>query len=329
MKQYLVKELQSIVNSGIEKQLSELTHIEPSMLYKPMIYSLQMGGKRLRPILLLLSYNIFSDDLSQALPAAVSVEVFHNFTLLHDDIIDKSEIRRHLPSAYVKFGENNAILSGDAMAFLSYRILNECASDKVTDIMNLFTATAIEVCEGQQYDIDFEDCAEISESDYFEMIRLKTAVLIGYCLKAGAMLGLADIEICNQLYNLGISLGMAFQLQDDLLDIYGSQELLGKKIGNDITGNKKNYLLVKAFEIAGKDIKSELAGWLLTSGQNEQEKINAVIDIYNKLSVKSITENKIEYYFNKVFSILESLPLDKSLTVQLKNLISGLQVRKY
>lgn len=329
MKQYMIKELQSLVNNDIANRSSALTTMKPEMLYEPVSYSLKMGGKRLRPILLLMSYNMFSDNINQVLPAAVSVEVFHNFTLLHDDIMDKSEIRRNAPAVFVKFGENNAILSGDAMAFLSYRILNECLSDRISDVINLFTSTAIEVCEGQQYDMDFEDCLDISESDYLEMIRLKTAVLLGYCLKSGAMLGNADAEICDRLFLLGINLGLAFQLQDDLLDTYGSQELLGKKIGNDIAGNKKTYLLVKAFEKAGEDIKSELSGWLSSGREKEEEKIKAVIDIYNKLSVKSITENKIQHYFNNVFSTLEDLPLDKNLTVQLKRLISGMQERKY
>ena len=175
----------------------------------------------MRPLLLLLSFNMFSDNLSGALPAAVSAEVFHNFTLLHDDLMDRSEIRRNVPSVYMKFGENKAILSGDAMAFMSYRILNECISGRISDVIKLFTSTAIEVCEGQQYDMDFENSSDISEADYLEMIRLKTAVLLGYCLKAGAMLGNADAEICDRLYFLGSNLGLAFQLQDDLLDAYG------------------------------------------------------------------------------------------------------------
>jgi geranylgeranyl diphosphate synthase type II len=329
MKLYMIEELQNLVNNEFKNRLSELTSMKPARLYEPVCYSLQMGGKRLRPVMMLLCYNMFSDNISLALPAAVSAEVFHNFTLLHDDIMDKSEIRRNGPSVYIKFGENSAILSGDAMAFLSYRILHECISDNIPDVVHLFTTTALEVCEGQQYDMDFENHPDITEADYLEMIRLKTAVLLGYCLKAGAMLGEADAGICDQLYYLGINLGLAFQLQDDLLDTYGSQELVGKKIGNDIVGNKKTYLLVKALESAGANIKSELSDWLSTGREKEQEKIRAVIDIYNKLSIKSITENKIRYYINNVFSTLEDLPVNKNLTTELKTLISGMQMRKF
>jgi len=329
MKLYPVEELQNLVNNEFNLRFSRLNEMKPAALYEPVSYSLQMGGKRLRPLLLLLSYNMFSDNLSLALPAAVSAEVFHNFTLLHDDIMDRSEIRRNMPSVYVKFGETSAILSGDAMAFLSYRILNECISGRISDINNLFTSTAIEVCEGQQYDMDFENTTDITEADYLEMIRLKTAVLLGYCLKAGAVLGNANAEICDRLYFLGINLGIAFQLQDDLLDTYGSQDLLGKKIGNDIAGNKKTYLLVKALETAGDDTKSELKGWLAAGREKEEQKVRAVIDIYNKLSIKSITEDKIGGYFSNVYSVLDNLPLNKNLTVNLKSLISGMQVRKY
>ncbi len=329
MKLYPVDELQNMVNEDFHLRFSKLNEMKPAGLYEPVNYSLQMGGKRLRPLLLLLSFNMFSDDISGALPAAVSAEVFHNFTLLHDDLMDRSEIRRNAPSVYMKFGEDKAILSGDAMAFMSYRILNECISARISDVIKLFTSTAIEVCEGQQYDMDFENSSDISEADYLEMIRLKTAVLLGYCLKAGAMLGNADAEICDRLYFLGSNLGLAFQLQDDLLDAYGTQDLFGKKIGNDIAGNKKTYLLVKALETAGGDIKSELSGWLEGGREKEEQKVRAVIDIYNKLSIKNITEDKIGHYFNNVFSTLENLPINKNLTVHLKTLISGMQVRKY
>jgi geranylgeranyl diphosphate synthase type II len=329
MKIYPVELLQNLVNDEFNLRVSKLNTVEPVRLYEPVSYSLKMGGKRFRPVLMLLSFNMFSDNISMALPAALSVEVFHNFTLLHDDFMDKSKIRRNSPSVYVKFGENSAILSGDAMAFLSYRILNECTSERISDVLKLFTETAIEVCEGQQYDMDFENCTDIGEIHYLEMIRLKTAVLLGYCLKTGAMLGNADADICDRLYSLGINLGLAFQLQDDLLDTYGYQKLLGKKIGNDIVGNKKTYLLVKALETAGAEIKSELLSWLSSGIEKEQEKIRAVIDIYNSLSIKSITENKIKHYFNNVYNILENLPVNKNLTVQLKTLISGMQVRKY
>jgi geranylgeranyl diphosphate synthase type II len=270
-----------------------------------------MGGKRLRPVLLLLSYNIFSESVQEAIPAAIAIEVFHNFTLLHDDIMDKAEMRRNMPTVHKKFSENSAILSGDAMAFLSYQYLLECNSVRLTEVLELFTKTAIEVCEGQQFDMEFESRLNVSESEYLEMIRLKTAVLLGCGLKAGALLANANSAVANQLYEFGINLGLAFQLQDDLLDSFGNQQTFGKKIGGDILANKKTFLLINALQNAETDQKNELLNWMNIGVFNPEEKISSVLKIYNQLNIKQLTEQKIDSYFQKCKTVFQQISVDQ------------------
>lgn len=308
---YTVPELQNIIDSEISKHSTLIQQKNPSGLYLPVNYSLEMGGKRLRPVLLLLSYNMFADDIANAVPAALAIEIFHNFTLLHDDIMDKADVRRNRPTVHKKFSENSAILSGDVMAFLSYQFLFLCKSEKLTDTLQLFTKTAIEVCEGQQYDMDFEHRLDVTEAEYLEMIRLKTAVLLACGLKAGALLANASIEIASQLYDFGINLGLAFQLQDDFLDTFGDQKSFGKKIGGDIVSNKKTFLLTKALETAPPEIKRDLLGWIENKTCSEEEKIMAVTAIYNKLSIKETVQEKIETYFEKAYSIYSEIDLDE------------------
>ncbi|MEZ5104351.1 MAG: polyprenyl synthetase family protein [Draconibacterium sp.] len=314
---YSVNQLQEIVNAEIKKRSEELKGKNPEKLYFPIDYSLEMGGKRLRPVLLLLSYNLFQDDIYNALPAALAIEVFHNFTLLHDDIMDKADVRRNRETVHKVFGENAAILSGDAMAFLSYQYLNECKSEKLLEAMQLFTQTAIEVCEGQQFDMDFEDRLDVSESEYLEMIRLKTAVLLACSLKSGALLANASNEIAVQLYNFGINLGMAFQLQDDMLDTFGNQQTFGKRIGGDIIANKKTFLLIKAIEKSEGKLKEELLDWLGKAEFNEEEKINAVTHIYQRLNIKELIQQKVDSYFQKASEIYVQIPVEEKQKVSL------------
>ncbi len=308
---YLVEELQDIVNAEIKKRSEELKELNPFDLYAPVKYSLEIGGKRLRPVLLLVSNNLFTDNISKALPSAIAVEVFHNFTLLHDDIMDKADVRRNQPTVHRKFDENSAILSGDAMAFLSYRYLLEKKSERLVDVIDLFSKTAIEVCEGQQYDMDFENRMDVSEDEYLEMIRLKTAVLLACSLKAGALIANAGESITMQLYDYGINLGLAFQLQDDLLDSFGNQETFGKRIGGDILANKKTYLLISALELAKGADKKELLAWIEKDEFVEEEKIKGVREIYEKLDIKNITRNKIDHYFKISEKILDQIPIEK------------------
>ena len=326
---YSIAELQQIINTELQFRSDELKKMNPVNLYNPVDYSLEMGGKRLRPTLLLMGYNIFSDNVQEAVPAAIAVEVFHNFTLLHDDIMDKAELRRNRPTVHKKFSENNAILSGDVMAFLSYQYLFECESEQLLSVSRLFTKTAIEVCEGQQFDMEFENRMDVTEHEYLEMIRLKTAVLLSCSLKAGAMLANANEKVAEQLYEFGINLGLAFQLQDDLLDSYGNQESFGKKIGGDILANKKTFLSIKALQNSGGNLKLELLKWLNVNTYNSEEKISGVLKIYDQLNIKELTEQKIESYFQKCRTIFSQISVEESRKKQLNEISNSMLNRVY
>lgn len=323
---YSVAKLQEIINAEIKVRSAVLNQRNPADLFLPVEYSLEMGGKRLRPVLLLLSYNMFESEIEKVVPAALAIEVFHNFTLLHDDIMDKADVRRNQPTVHKQFSENGAILSGDVMAFLSYQYLLECKTERLLDVINLFTKTAIEVCEGQQFDMDFENRNDVTEAEYLEMIRLKTAVLLACGLKAGALLANANNEMANKLYEFGINLGLAFQLQDDLLDSFGMQKTFGKRIGGDILANKKTYLLIKALENATPELKTELNAWINKNAFDPNEKINEVKRIFNDLGIKELIQKKINYYFQQSSKIVKELPLDddrkKMLSELSKSMIS-------
>lgn len=326
---YSVEALQNLVNAEIGRRSVQLNNNRPAGLYEPVSYSLGVGGKRLRPVMLLLSYNLYARDIEAVLPAALAIEVFHNFTLLHDDIMDKAEVRRNKPTVHMKYSENTAILSGDAMAFISYRYLSECRSGRYSEAYSLFTDTALQVCEGQQYDMEFEKLEEVSEQEYLEMIKLKTAVLLGCSLKAGALLADAPDEAALMLYDLGINLGMAFQIQDDWLDSFGDRHAFGKMIGGDIVAGKKTYLLVKAMEKAGEKQRQMLKNILQPGNMDPAEKINAVIDIYHQTGVKELAEEKIKFYFNEAEAILHNLPLDNDRKEQLFMLGRSMLVRNF
>ncbi len=326
---YSITQLQEIVNSELQKRSHKLKKLTPANLYCPIDYSLEMGGKRLRPVLLLLSYNIFSDSVQEAIPAAIAIEVFHNFTLLHDDIMDKAEMRRNRPTVHKKFSENSAILSGDAMAFISYQYLLECKSVRLTEVLDLFTKTAIEVCEGQQLDMEFETMENVSENDYLEMIRLKTAVLLACGLKSGALLANATSTVANQLYEFGINLGMAFQLQDDLLDSFGDQQTFGKKIGGDILANKKTYLSINALQNAGSEQKRELISWMNNGEFKPEQKISAMLKIYDQLDIRQLTEQKIDGYFQKCRTVFQLIAADEVRKKQLLEVSNNMLNRTF
>lgn len=326
---YSVEDLQKIITEEVAKRSGEMLEQKPMELYEPIHYSLEMGGKRLRPVLLLLAYNLFSTEVAQAVPAALAIEVFHNFTLLHDDIMDKADVRRNRETVHVKYSENAAILSGDAMAFQSYKYLVECNSPRLVEAIELFTNTAIEVCEGQQFDMDFEERLDVKEEEYLEMIRLKTAVLLACSLKSGAILANASNEVANQLYNFGINLGLAFQLQDDLLDTFGDQATFGKKIGGDILANKKTFLLINALQKSSAQQKTELLDWIKNSEFNADEKIAAVTEIYFKVGVKKMAEDKVDAYFNKAIKILDEINLQDVVKQPLRQLALKMLTRKH
>jgi len=326
---YSIDELQKIITTELQIRSEELKKMTPANLYLPVDYSLEMGGKRLRPVLLLLSYNMFSDWVENAIPAAIAIEVFHNFTLLHDDIMDKADVRRNRPTMHKQFSENSAILSGDVMAFLSYQYLLECKSEGLPKVLSLFTKTAIKVCERQQFDIEFENRLNVDEKEYLEMIRLKTAVLLACGLKAGAVLANANDKLADELYEFGINLGLAFQLQDDLLDSFGNQQYFGKKIGGDILANKKTFLSIKALENAKGDIKTELLDWLNKKEFNSSEKIEGVLKIYNQLNIKELTEQKIDTYFQKCRTVFQQISIEESRKKQLQEISNNMLNRAY
>ena len=326
---YTVEELQKLVEKEVELRSAKMLQQTPVELYEPIHYSLGMGGKRLRPVLLLLAYNLFKQDAENALPAALAIEVFHNFTLLHDDIMDKADVRRNRPTVHVQFNENAAILSGDAMAFQSYRYLLESKSSRLTDTIDLFTRTAIEVCEGQQFDMDFESRLDVTEAEYLEMIRLKTAVLLACSLKGGALLAEVSDELANQLYAFGENLGLAFQLQDDLLDTFGDQNTFGKKIGGDILANKKTFLLINALQNASPKKRQELLGWIAQKDFNPEAKIEGVTSIYLETGVKKIAEQKVDDYFEIALQILADFAIADVVKQPLRELALKMLTRKH
>ncbi|MCK3683798.1 polyprenyl synthetase family protein [Maribellus sp. YY47] len=325
---YSVEELQKIVSEAVALRSKQLLDKKPVELYRPIHYSLEMGGKRLRPVLVLLAYNLFDEEIEKAVPAALAIEVFHNFTLLHDDIMDKADVRRNRPTVHVKFSENHAILSGDAMAFEAYKYLLESSARRLPEAMKLFTDTAIEVCEGQQYDMDFENRPDVKEEEYLNMIRLKTAVLLACSLKSGAILADSPKAAADQLYEFGINLGLAFQLQDDLLDTFGDQETFGKKIGGDILANKKTLLLINALEHANPEQRALLMEWIGKEDFIPEQKIQAVTQIYREIGVKEMAERKVDDYFNRAIRILGELELEDVVKQPLRGLAEKMLTRK-
>lgn len=294
--------------SAIENYLAQTEFpAEPELLYAPIGYSLAGGGKRLRPMLLTLSCGIFSDDVKQALPAAAAVEVFHNFTLLHDDIMDRSDMRRGKPSVHTKWNDNVAILSGDAMMILAYRLLCQSPAGALPRLLGVFNDVAVGVCEGQQYDMDFERTESVTEDQYLRMIELKTAVLLAGALKLGAICGGASDADSDGLYRFGIGVGLAFQLQDDLFDTYGDTVVFGKPIGGDILAGKKTYLLTLALREADAPTRRRLLGLLREQNMPCSEKIASVRAIYDSLGVREQTEQAVSDYFDRAERELSAL----------------------
>ncbi len=326
---YSVRNLQSLISLEIDKEIHQLYQTEPHNLYEPVGYALSMGGKRLRPIMVLMACNLFRETVEEAIPVALAIELFHNFTLLHDDIMDGAEMRRNNLSVYKKYNENIAILSGDAMSIMAYRYLLKCNSTEPAPIVRLFSQTALEVCEGQQFDMDFETRMDVSIPEYLEMIRLKTAVLLASSLKLGAMVANAPEKITDQLYDFGLNLGIAFQLQDDLLDVFADQDKFGKKIGGDIVSNKKTFLLLKALEISDKSTQIVIHGWINKKDFDEAEKIQAITEIYNKLDIRKITEDYIEKFYQSALTVFEEINLANGIKAELLQLANQIMNRDH
>jgi len=301
---YTLSEAQNL----IEKFLKNLSIPDtPPELYEPVQYILSLGGKRIRPALVILACDLFEGDVASALNPAAAVEVFHNFTLLHDDIMDRSELRRGHPTVHMKYNENVAILSGDVMSILAGRLMNMAPGVVLNLVHDVFTKTAMQVCEGQMMDMNYEERLTVSEEEYLQMIGLKTAVLIAASLKIGAILGGASQKDAEDLYEFGRNLGLAFQLQDDLLDTYGDQALTGKKPGTDIVDNKKTILMIHALQEANESQKDSLCHWLTVKEFDKKEKISAVCEIFNQIGIRELAETKIQHFFDEALASLERL----------------------
>jgi geranylgeranyl diphosphate synthase type II len=311
IKQYIVS-----INSAIEK---EYFGDKPQELYEPIRYIMSLGGKRMRPLLSLLSYQLYKEDIKRVIPASIAVEIFHNFTLMHDDIMDNAPLRRGQQTVHEKWNSPVAILSGDVMLVKAYQqLIANCPKEKLTEILEKFNQCAIEVCEGQQIDMNFEEQEQVHEADYIEMIRLKTAVLLGFSLEFGGILAMDNEADQALLYQMGVNAGIGFQLMDDLLDVYADQDKFGKQVGGDIIANKKTYLLIKAKELASGESSIELNKWLQAQGFDKEEKVNAVKSIYDELNIKELTEAKMNEYFEKAFQNLEDLdaPSEKKIIIK-------------
>ncbi|MCG8340438.1 MAG: polyprenyl synthetase family protein [Cytophagales bacterium] len=292
----------------IEKSIASFVPgSHPKELYQPITYLLNLGGKRIRPLLTLLAYQLFRDNVESIVRPALAVEVFHNFTLVHDDIIDEAPLRRGHSTVHKKWNTNTAILAGDVMMIKALTLLDGLESDKFSTIIEEFCSCAIQVCEGQQLDMNFETHDHITEEDYLQMIRLKTAVLLGFSLKFGAQLGGADPHTTQLLYDVGVNLGISFQLKDDLLDVYAQEAKLGKQIGRDISTNKKTYLRIKAFELADTQQKKILTHWLQKSPANHEEKVYAVKAIFDQLDIQTHTEKKAQAYCKQALTLIEKI----------------------
>ncbi len=305
----------TLINQEIEKlDLNK----RPADLYDPLRYVLEMDGKRMRPLLTLMAYTMYQAHPEDIIKAALAVEFFHNFTLMHDDIMDDAPLRRGQSTVHVKWSQNIALLSGDVMLVQAYKMLETVPADKLGRVLTGFNQCAIEVCEGQQYDMDFEQREDVTEEEYLGMIRQKTAVLLGFSLELGALLAGADEDSCTALRNFGINIGTGFQLKDDLLDVYADQAKFGKQVGGDIIVNKKTFLLIKALEKAEGETKVQLHHWLAQKDVDKQEKVKAVTKIYDQLHIKSLAERKMNEYFEAGFAALEQLPLPPEKKTPLK-----------
>lgn len=280
---------------------------EPRQLYEPIAYTLSLGGKRIRPFLLLASTDLFGGDIDMAANYAIGIETFHNFTLLHDDLMDRSPIRRGQPTVYRKWNDNIAILSGDAMNILAWRYFIKKQHPNLLPILQTFERTSMQICEGQQYDMDFETRDDVSIPEYMEMIRLKTAVLLAAALKIGALAACAPDDDIQNLYQFGINIGLAFQLRDDLLDAYGDIATFGKQTGTDIKDNKKTFLYLQALEKADPSQRQLLTSLFKTQPDNPQQKINQVIDTYNTLNIRKDVEERIAQLHSQAATCLDSI----------------------
>jgi geranylgeranyl diphosphate synthase type II len=316
--------------SLLESEIKKLKFgSQPASLYEPIRYLMGLGGKRLRPLLVLMAYALFRRDVKKVIPYAVAVEAFHNFTLMHDDIMDNAPLRRGKATVHEKWNVNTAILSGDVMLVQVYNLFLSLPPQKLNKVLTLFNRCAAEVCEGQQWDMEFETMKTVTERQYLNMIRQKTAVLLGFSLQLGGVLAGTTPANCKALYNLGINIGMGFQLMDDLLDAYGDPEKFGKQVGGDITANKKTYLFIKSLELANSPQRSRLKKWFSNTAANPAEKVTEVKKLWDQLGIRQQTEKKINAYFNKGFNLLQQIGGNKAAKEVLRKFAEDLIARQH
>lgn len=311
----------------IQEKISRINwQREPEGLYAPIAYTMAAGGKRIRPQLAMIACQLFGGNPEEVAPAAMALEVFHNFTLLHDDVMDHAEVRRGRPTVHIQWDENTAILSGDQMLIEAYKLLAEVPAFVLPEVLQMFNKMATEVCEGQQYDVDFEKQDQVPIADYLKMIRLKTAVLLATALKMGAYIAGADTPAQDALYQFGINIGLAFQIQDDILDVWGDPTTFGKAVGGDISCNKKTFVLLTAMQMANDVQRHELSDWLEQVLDDNAEKITCVTNIYNQIGVREACNKVVEEYTQQALNILDNLPQNAA-TDELRNLAKKLYNR--
>jgi len=322
---YTIGQLRDLIETELEKH--EYVEV-PYSLFEPIKYIMEDGGKRLRPVLILMAYNLYRDDLEKALKSAIGIEIFHNYTLLHDDVMDNAELRRGRMTVHRKWNTNVAILSGDAAAITAYKYIESCEDRYLRQVVSGFNQVAMDVCKGQQYDLEFETREDVTEEEYLHMIFLKTAVLIAGSLRHGALIAGAPEHEYKALYDFGGYLGLMFQLQDDYLDVYGDVEEFGKKIGGDILCNKKTYLLIKAYELAGEQDRRLLKEWMTREKFDPREKIKEVTEIYNRAGVPEVVMAKIDEYIEKSRQALRKVDVPEERKTYFYEMINYIGRRK-
>lgn len=313
----------------VEEALQALPYDrQPDRLYEPIRYELSLGGKRIRPVMMLMAYNIYKENPQDIMMQALALETYHNHTLLHDDLMDRAEIRRGKPCVHKVWDDNTAILSGDAMLALAYERMAQCPDEKLPAVMRLFTQTVLEIDEGQQYDMLFETHNDVTPEEYIVMIRLKTSVLLACALRMGAILADAPEADAQALYDFGENLGLAFQLQDDYLDVYGDPKVFGKRIGGDILCNKKTYMLIQALLRANGEQRAQLDAWLARTEYDEEEKIQAVTNLYNQMDIARVAQEKMDEYYVRALDCLARISVSEEKTLPLRQLADALMKRQ-
>ena len=322
---YTSEELLKKVNEALDNLVYDR---QPASLYDPIRYVLSIGGKRVRPVLTLLTYNLYKDDPQSIMSQAIGLETYHNFTLLHDDLMDNADMRRGHETVHKKWDANRAILSGDTMLLQAFERVEECDPTKLPDVFKVFIQTTLEIGEGQQLDVEFETRNDVTEDEYIEMIRLKTSVLLACACKVGAIMAGASADDTDNLYKFGEKLGLAFQLQDDLLDVYGDPAVFGKNIGGDITSNKKTYMLINAFNRATPAQREELTKWVNAKEFDRNEKVAAVTNLYNEIGIRKLCEQKMEQYYQESLVYLAKVNVSEERKAELKAYAADMMKRQ-